>query len=56
MREKYESLALADLRAIAKNRGIKGSSTMKKADLVEAMLAEDEKDKNAGKSIEPKPV
>ena len=23
MREKYESLALADLRAIAKNRGIK---------------------------------
>lgn len=25
MREKYESLALADLRAIAKNRGIKGT-------------------------------
>ena len=51
MREKYESLALADLRAIAKNRGIKGSSTMKKADPVEAMLAEDEKDKKSGKYI-----
>ena len=31
MREKYESLALADLRAIAKNRGIKGTSGLKKA-------------------------
>ena len=49
MREKYESLALADLKAIAKGRGIKGTSTMKKAEIVEAMLAEDEKDKAAGK-------
>ncbi len=56
MREKYESLALADLKAIAKTRGIKGASTMKKADLVEAMLAEDEKDKAEGKDISPKPV
>lgn len=56
MREKYESLALADLKAIAKVRGIKGASTMKKADLVEAMLAEDEKDKASGKEVEPKPV
>ena len=30
MREKYESLALADLKEIAKARGIKGVSTMKK--------------------------
>ena len=45
MREKYESLAVSDLREIAKVRGIKGTSTMKKADLVEAMLKEDEKDK-----------
>lgn len=45
MREKYESLALADLREIAKSRGIKGTSTMKKADVVEAMLLEDEKQK-----------
>ena len=45
MREKYESLALVDLKAIAKARGIKGVSTMKKSAVVEAMLAEDEKDK-----------
>jgi len=56
MREKYESLALADLRAIAKNRGIKGTSGLKKAQLVELMLAEDEKDKAAGKDVEPRPV
>ena len=45
MREKYESLAVGDLRELAKVRGIKGTSTMKKADLVEAMLEEDEKNK-----------
>ncbi len=51
MREKYESLALADLKAVAKARGIKGSSTMRKAELVEAMLAQDEIDKVAGKNM-----
>lgn len=56
MREKYESLPLMELRAIAKSRGIKGTTGMKKADLVEAMLAEDEKDKAAGKDVSPKPV
>lgn len=56
MREKYESLALADLKAIAKGRGIKGTSAMKKADIVEAMLAEDEKDKAAGKQVAVKSV
>ncbi len=56
MREKYESLALADLRAIAKTRGIKGTTGLKKAELVELMLAEDEKDKAAGKDVAPKPV
>ena len=45
MREKYESLALAVLRDLAKSRGIKGTSTMKKGDIVEAMLALDEKEK-----------
>lgn len=45
MREKYESLALVNLKEIAKARGIRGTSAMKKADLVEAMLREDEKDK-----------
>ncbi len=56
MREKYESLALSDLREIAKARGMKGVSTMKKAELVDAMLAEDEKDKQEGKEIEIKPI
>ena len=56
MREKYESLALADLKEIAKLRGIKGTSTMKKADLVEAMLKEDEKDKAEGKEVAVKSV
>lgn len=45
MREKYESLSVAVLRDLAKARGIKGTSAMKKADLVEAMLAQDEIDK-----------
>ena len=45
MREKYESLPLAELKAVAKARGIKGLSTMKKDEVVEAMLQEDEKEK-----------
>ncbi len=56
MREKYESLALADVKEIAKARGIKGTSTMKKAQIVEAMLKEDEKDKAAGKEVAVKSV
>ena len=46
MREKYESLSVAVLRDLAKSRGIEGISAMKKADLVEAMLALDEKEKS----------
>lgn len=56
MREKYESLALADLKEIAKARGIKGASTMKKADLVEVMLQADEKDKADGKEVAVKSI
>ncbi len=59
MREKYESLALTDLKEIAKVRGIKGTSTMKKADIIESMLALDEKEKAAkaeSQSTEEKPV
>ena len=54
MREKYESLALAQLRELAKVRGIKGAATMKKSEVVEAMLAEDEKDKAATGTTETK--
>ena len=56
MREKYESLALAELKEIAKARGMKRISGLKKAELIELMLAEDEKDKEAGRDVEPKPV
>ncbi len=43
-RERYESLAIADLKAIAKQRGIKGTSKMSKADLIDAMLELDKKE------------
>ncbi len=43
MREKYESLSLTVLRDVAKNRGIKGISSMRKEAVIEAMIAEDEK-------------
>ena len=45
MREKYESLPLTTLRDLAKARELTGISTLKKAELIEVMLAEDEKDK-----------
>ena len=45
MREKYESLPLAELKAVAKARGIKGISTMKKDEVIEVMLQEDEREK-----------
>ena len=45
MREKYESLSLAVLRDLAKARDLKGFSTMKKSEIIELMLAEDEKDR-----------
>lgn len=56
MKEKYESFALAELKEIAKARGMKGISGMKKSDLIQMMLQEDEKDKAAGRDVEPKPV
>ncbi len=49
MREKYESLAATVLKDLAKARGIKGATSMRKAELVEAMLAQDALDaKEAG--------
>ena len=48
MREKYETLPLATLRELAKSRDIKGTSTMKKAEVIEAMLEQDEKEKGEG--------
>lgn len=45
MREKYESLPLAELKAVAKARGIKGISTMKKDEVVDVMIQEDERER-----------
>lgn len=44
-REKYESLPLATLKDLAKARKMKGVSAMKKSGLIDAMLAQDEKEK-----------
>ena len=49
MREKYESLPLATLKDLAKARGLKGISTMKKAELIERMLEEGEKEKKSAR-------
>ena len=46
MRVKYESLPLATLRDLAKARGLKGISALKKAELIERMLEEDDKEKS----------
>ena len=43
-REKYESLPLATLKELAKARKMKGVSTLKKADLIEAMISLDEQE------------
>ena len=47
MREKYNTLSLATLRDLAKARGMKGISTLRKADLVERMAEQDEIDARA---------
>ena len=46
MKEKYESLSLQILRQLASARGLVKISKLKKAELIDLMLAEDEKDKN----------
>ncbi len=43
MREKYESLSLATLKDLAKARKLKGVSALRKPELIERMLEEDEK-------------
>ena len=53
MREKYESLPLATLKELAKTRGLKGISTMKKAEVIELMLKEDENEKKKEKKNPP---
>ncbi|MCI7737913.1 MAG: transcription termination factor Rho [Clostridiales bacterium] len=47
MRERYETLSLATLRDLAKARGLKGISTLKKAELIDVMVEADRKEKEA---------
>ena len=53
-RERYESLPLATLRDLAKARKMKGISAMKKGDLIDAMLALDEKESQEAAQEEAK--
>lgn len=52
MREKYETLSLTVLRELAKARGLKGVSGLKKSDLINRMVSEDEKLKEQGAQTE----
>lgn len=47
MRERYETLSMATLRDLAKARGLKGISTLKKAELIDVMVEADRKEKEA---------
>ena len=53
-REKYESLPLATLKELAKARKMKGVSTLKKSDLIDAMLALDEQEEQREAATEAK--
>ena len=56
-REKYESLPLATLKELAKARKMRGVSTLKKGDLIDAMLELDEQEeqKEAAEPVEVVP-
>ncbi len=55
MRAKYETLPAATLKELAKARGIDVSG-LKKADVIEAMVAKDQEEAKAGNPVEVKPV
>ncbi len=56
MREKYETLSLTVLRELAKARGLKGITGLKKADLINRMVEEDEKLKGMQTETDKKPA
>ena len=51
-REQYESLSAAQLKSIAKTRGLKVSSGMRKSEVVNLMLEEDEKTAQTEKTVQ----
>ena len=56
MREKYSTLSMAQLRELAKVRGIKGIFSMHKEELVDALVAEEEEFRKQEKSEPSKPA
>ena len=55
MREKYESLSAFVLKDLAKARGIKGVSSLKKGQIIERMLEEDAKEvEELRKTVQPR--
>lgn len=54
MREKYESLSVTVLKDLAKARGLKHLSGLKKSEIIEIMLEADEKDTQDKKEVEKK--
>jgi len=52
MREKYETLSLETLKELAKSRGIKGLSGLKKSEVIDKMVEKDEEE--MGESTPPK--
>ena len=53
MREKYETLAVQVLKELAKSRGVKGVSAMKKAEVIDAMVALDEQENSVRAEVKP---
>ena len=53
-KEQYESLSLMVLRDLAKTRGLKSVTALRKGDLIEAMLREDDRLAALGESTAPK--
>ena len=52
-REQYKSLQLVQLKELAKSRGLKHISTLKKDELIERMLEEDARESEEKETAEP---
>lgn len=56
MREKYETLPVSELKALAKYRGIKGITRMKKDEVIEAMLQLDSQEQRESEPVQENEV
>ena len=56
MKEKYQTLSVSVLKDIAKSRGMKGISALKKTELIDALLKLDEAEKDVKESKEAKEI